>query len=117
MFSSQFVDHAHAGFRMAEGRLGEVCQQGGDGLVVGRACHAVDADGQRVFLLVRFDVGGRDEEFADQGAGLVLLGKTGTQHTGIGDREREFVGIDGDRNAGDRERECVGEKSLGTVKE
>src|ERR1035441_9999167 len=49
--------------------------QSADGLVVSRTGHAMDADGQRVFLLIGLEIGGGNQEFPNQGPRLLFLGQ------------------------------------------
>ena len=60
---------------MAEVRRVQVGQQQGDGTVMDREGHAMDADGQRAGLVVTIQVGAGDEQLPDQGARLGFVGQ------------------------------------------
>ena len=60
---------------MAEVRRVQVGQQQGDGTVMDRGSHVMDADGQRAGLVVRIQVGAGDEQLPDQGARLGFVGQ------------------------------------------
>ena len=69
------IDEAVAGRGVAEGGPGEVGQEQCDGAVVGRAGHAVQAHREGGGRVVGLQVGAGDEDLADQGAGLGLVGQ------------------------------------------
>lgn len=71
--------HSCPGFRMREILLGEFLEERGDGSIMGWAGHPVNFDGQGVGQSVRFDVGGRNEQFANERTRVVLLLQVATQ--------------------------------------
>ena len=58
---------------LRETRQGAFIEEGGDSAIVGWACHSVNFDGQGVGQSVRFDVGGRNEQFANERTRVVLF--------------------------------------------
>ena len=72
-------DHFCPSFRMREILQGEFIEERGDGAIMGWAGHPVNFDGQGVGQSVRFDVGGRNEQFANERTRVVLLLQVATQ--------------------------------------
>ena len=56
--SGQLVDEVHSCFGMDEVHLGQLLQEGGNGLVVCGTGHAMNTDSQRVVVLIRHKVCG-----------------------------------------------------------
>ena len=72
--SGKFIEHPRIRFRVMESELVSFGEKSTGGLVVSRTSHAMDTDGQRVFLLIGFEVGGGNEAFSNQGPRLLFLG-------------------------------------------
>lgn len=65
--------HSCPGFRMREILQGEFLEERGDSAIMSWAGHPVNFDSQGVGQRVRFDVSGRNEQFANERTCVVLL--------------------------------------------